>query len=437
MNKTGLFSLILIFLFVFNVKSQKKVASILNTETNLPLTSNIIQLNDNDTSYVKVIVKGANYQPLKNNLPYYSIIQSSNQLLEAKISDVVSIKVSEPSASVIKKYFGKILTNEFDLVDVSGISAGKIINQYQLTPFKINNLNQVEELVSYKINWVENQKKNLNTKSTATFVTNSILSTGNWFKIGTGKTGVYKIDKSFLTKMGIDVSTIDPKKIKLYGNGGNALPELNSATVIDDLKENAIKVIGESDGVFNDNDYILFYAKGSQQLTYDPTNRLKFNLNNNIYSDSSFYFLNFENSNGLRIGATSTPSNIVNSTNSYDYVAIEEKNDINFIKSGREFYGQFFDITSTYNFSWNDGNFVLNDSLIASVTMAGRSFSPNFYTFNVNGISQSFTISNVGTYYLDPYANVVNTVAGGANNNINSINLGVTKLSSSALAWFD
>ena len=43
--------------------------------------------------------------------------------------------------------------------------------------------------------------------------------------------------------MGIDVSTIDPKKIKLYGNGGNALPELNSATVIDDLKENAIKVV--------------------------------------------------------------------------------------------------------------------------------------------------------------------------------------------------
>ncbi|MCA0429274.1 MAG: type IX secretion system sortase PorU [Bacteroidetes bacterium] len=437
MNKTGLFSLIFTILFVFNVKSQKKVASILNIDANLSATSNIIQLNDNDTSYTKVVLKGAMYLPLKNNLPYFSITQSSNQPLDLKISDIVTVKVAEPTASIIKKHFGNYLTSEFELINVSGISSGKIINHFQLIPFKINNLNQVEELVSYKTNWVENLNSKLNAKSTSTFVSNSVLSTGNWYKIGVGKTGVYKIDKSLLTKMGIDVSSLDPKKIKIYGNGGNALPELNSATVLDDLKENAIKVVGESDGVFNDNDYILFYAKGSQQLTYNATSRLKYNLNNNIYSDSSFYFLNFENTNGLRIGASNTPSNIVNNTNSYDYVAIEEKNDINFIKSGREFYGQFFDITNTYNFTWNDGNFVLNDSLIASVTMAGRAYTPNFYSFNVNGISQSFTISQVGTYYLDPYANVINTVAGGANSNINSINLSVTKLSSSALAWLD
>ena len=93
MNKTGLFSLIFTILFVFNVKSQKKVASILNIADNLSVTSNIIQLNDNDTSYTKIVLKGALYLPLKNNLPYYSITQSSNQTLDLKISDIVSVKV--------------------------------------------------------------------------------------------------------------------------------------------------------------------------------------------------------------------------------------------------------------------------------------------------------------------------------------------------------
>ena len=32
---------------------------------------------------------------------------------------------------------------------------------------------------------------------------------------------MYKISKSFLQQLGLDVNTIDPRKIKIYGNGGN------------------------------------------------------------------------------------------------------------------------------------------------------------------------------------------------------------------------
>jgi hypothetical protein len=40
------------------------------------------------------------------------------------------------------------------------------------------------------------------------------------------------------------------------------LPEKNGDACPDDLLENAIVVVGESDGKFNTGDYILFYAVG-------------------------------------------------------------------------------------------------------------------------------------------------------------------------------
>ena len=88
----------------------------------------------------------------------------------------------------------------------------------------------------------------------------SVLATGNWYKLGVNADGVYKINHSFLKKMGIDPSKIDPRNIKVFGNPGGMLPQKNSIERVQDLQENAILVIGESDGKFDKNDYILFYV---------------------------------------------------------------------------------------------------------------------------------------------------------------------------------
>lgn len=439
MKKAHFYLLIITSLFALNVKSQKKVAMSSDIQNNISIKSNIILLNNSDTAITKLTLKNAVYLADKNNLPAFNLLfkPSNNAWFEPSLKNMKTLIVSEPAATIIKSNFKSYLNNDFSIKNLSGLSSGKIINHYQLVPFRFNQFNQLEELVSYDIDWVPIQTAKEILKQNNSFKSNSVLATGTWYKIGTGKSGIYKIDKTMLSSMGINVNSIDPRKIKLFGNGGNALPELNSAPVYDDLEENAIKVVGENDGVFNDNDYILFYAKGTQQMDYNPNSRLKFSISNNIYSDTSFYFLNVASTNGLRVGSAPTATNIVTTTNSYDFVAIEEKNDINFIKSGREFYGQFFDITTTYNFNWTEGNFVPNDSLVASVTMAGRAFTPNIYNFSVNGVSSTFTISNVGTFYLDPYANIVNSIAGGPNNNANSINLSITKLSSNAQAWLD
>src|SRR5690606_15191501 len=97
---------------------------------------------------------------------------------------------------------------------------------------------------------------------------------------------IYKISASFLRNMGINLNQVNPKTIKVFGNGGAMLPQSNAAPRKDDLQENAIKVIGEQDGKFDNDDFILFYANGNTSWQLN-TEGAVFSRTKNVYSDSS------------------------------------------------------------------------------------------------------------------------------------------------------
>src|SRR5690606_36365783 len=94
---------------------------------------------------------------------------------------------------------------------------------------------------------------------------NSVLSEGEWYKIGVTQQGIHKIDYNFLQEAGIAVNNIDPRHISIYGNGGGMLPQPNEAPRPTDLQENAIFVQGEADGSFDSQDFILFYGQSPDQ----------------------------------------------------------------------------------------------------------------------------------------------------------------------------
>ena len=51
-------------------------------------------------------------------------------------------------------------------------------------------------------------------------VNNSVLSSGDWFKFSIDTTGVFKIDKNLLQQIGVSTNGLNPKKLHIYGNGG-------------------------------------------------------------------------------------------------------------------------------------------------------------------------------------------------------------------------
>ncbi len=94
----------------------------------------------------------------------------------------------------------------------------------------------------------------------------SIASTFGWpdgqmLRIEIEQEGMYQISGATLQARGIDVSGFDPRKFRLYNNGGQRLPVVFNSPRPDSLIENAILVTGEDDGSFDDDDRIIFYGR--------------------------------------------------------------------------------------------------------------------------------------------------------------------------------
>ena len=106
--------------------------------------------------------------------------------------------------------------------------------------------------------------------SNSLFAQASILSNGDWYKIGVVESGIFKIDKNFLEKNNISSNNIDPNKIQVYGSGYNgALPQLNSKSNKINPEEIQIKIYGNSDDIFDDNEFIYFYLQSPDKIYFD------------------------------------------------------------------------------------------------------------------------------------------------------------------------
>lgn len=170
----------------------------------------------------------------------------------------------------------------------------------------------------------------------------SVLANGQWVKFEAPEEGIYKIDKATLETFGFDLSSVDPRTIKIYNNGGKKLSEKVNDPRPVDLVENAIMVIGENDGHFDDGDYILFYGRGTQFRDYDPATKTIKRFNN-PFTNKNYYFITVGGNNGKRIqnevSLNTTPQIVQTSTVAFaDY----EVDKINLAKSGREFFGDDF-----------------------------------------------------------------------------------------------
>jgi hypothetical protein len=175
----------------------------------------------------------------------------------------------------------------------------------------------------------------------------SVLSSGNWYKFAVTHTGIHKITYEELAAAGMDAAAVVPGNLRVYGNGGGILPELNSAFRLDDLRENTILVHDGGDGQFNPGDYLLFYGESADSWKMDPETKL-FTHIKNFYSDTTWYFITADSGPGKRV-AMATPSTLPASSysrNMSDYAA----HDIdlrNLIKSGKMWVGEEFNDTMT------------------------------------------------------------------------------------------
>lgn len=213
----------------------------------------------------------------------------------------------------------------------------------------------------------------------ASSVSNSVLANGNWFRFYIEKSGVYKLSKNFLQQLGLDISSTDPRKIKIYGNGGRMLPLLNSTYYPNDLVENSIQVLGESDGVFNNEDYILFYAEGVD--TFNKESK----TNVNLYDTKSYYYVTTQGGDGKRIQNLVQPTG--NSTldlNTFDDYQFHELDLVNIARLGRQWFGESFEVKNEQEFSFTFPNIDTSVPIKIEVGAASSAFTATAFDISAN-----------------------------------------------------
>lgn len=217
-------------------------------------------------------------------------------------------------------------------------------------------------------------------------VTSSVLASGNWYKFSVDTTGVFKIDKNLLQQIGVSTNNLNPKKIHIYGSGGNMLPVLNADFRYDDLQENAIYIEGESDGSFDSGDFILFYAKGPHDWVVDATNKTA-NHRQNIYSDEAFYFINVSSVDGKRIQQkVPLTANATKQINTFDDYTFYEKEEISLLAAGTQWFAKSnFNIENTQNFKIPFPNALPNGDLSIKVRGVSTSVASSIMEVKING----------------------------------------------------
>ena len=135
----------------------------------------------------------------------------------------------------------------------------------------------------------------------------SVLSEHTWYRLSVTQEGAHQLDYAALQGMGIDMGSLNPSQIRLFGNPSGALPEKNADSRPDDLTEMAICVTGADDGSFDEGDVVLFYGQEPTRWVLDGSNKAIYRRERNYYSDTTYYYLCVDSGvDGLRVGEKPT-----------------------------------------------------------------------------------------------------------------------------------
>ena len=302
---------------------------------------------------------------------------------DEKSLKITNVKYGDLTNNELKNLNKELVPEQLTYSIKSNNARDIIYTGIYISPVVKNNLGY-KKVLSFSVSY---STRNALRSSQRMQITNSVLATGNWYKFKVDKTGVHRINKEFLNDLGMNTEGINPRNFKIYGNGGAPLPFLNEENTVFDLPENSIQVIGESDGSFDANDYILFY--GISTLGYlgeeDVTG---FDTNINPYSDESYYYITVGNEPGLRIQEMIEPSGspdiIITTYNDYQFI----ENDVESpVKVGRRWFSNRFDIENEQFFSLNFPNIVSGEQMKVKIKVASASEAFTSMALSVNGTS--------------------------------------------------
>jgi len=375
--------LVIFFLAIFNVQGQSK-----HFEIQWQYHKQLKQPGLSPEEYILFQPKNYQYRPYN---AFFSQVWEESQHIDNKSVKLLNVKTHQVSSELIRHLkFNNLPENFMPVLNTSNarekVYATLEINTFIKKGGKYFRLDAFD--VSYKYNSGARRTPRVQN------IYDSKLATGNWYRFKIDKSGVYKINRDFLKSLGIDINDLDPRKIKVFGNGGKVMPLSNSVPYPEDITEIPIQVIGEQDGSFDNGDYILFYAQSHKEWSDN------YDSNLNIYTNETNYFIEIDDQDGQRMQVyqepAGTPVDVFN-----DYLARKfyEKDKAIFTYMGRKVFDEPFDpSTQQKSVEFHFDNRVPAKPVFYSIKAAtnhgGTSFTA---TINQRSVGQ-VGFGNLGTY---------------------------------------
>ncbi|SDY48507.1 type IX secretion system sortase PorU [Hymenobacter psychrophilus] len=264
---------------------------------------------------------------------------------------------------------------------VPGTEARQPVTLLRLQPLRRNpQTGQAERLVRFAYTYSSASNR---PGATRTYARTSVLSQGEWFKIGVPTSGIFKLDKATLKSFGLE--NFDPTRLRLFGNAMGTLPQPNSAYRPDDLVENDIQFVGNTNATFDNDEYFLFYARGPHTWSREGfSTRFRHQLN--PYTDTAYYFLTVGPTAGRRVApapaVSGTPGARISTFNDRQFY---ERDLLNLKKTGRTWVGEAFSGRPEQTFTLPVTDLVPGSTALITSAVVAASTAATVFQPSVNG----------------------------------------------------
>lgn len=380
MGKKSWVSIYILCLFFFQhaeIQAQKITKNII-----VNWTDNVIYTLFEDETMEFLHFNRATYSQEFPTLPIFQEqIPISQFYLEydVTISDIESESFDAHNSSLIPQNFH---SKEIVVDATSAYEKDKAYLVYQFIPIIETGDGQYRRITSLSITLAG--KKPVNSKSTKTYAQQSVLSNGKWYSFQLAQTGIYKVTYEDLTALGMTTPIVS-SYLALFGNGGGMLPEKNNAPRIDDLRELSISISDGNDGSFDEGDFFLFYGESPHTWIYDSVSG-HFSHTTNIYSDSTHYFITCSPNIGEKKRVLEANNNTLSANktvNEYTHYDFLEDDRVNLVESGKEWFGDLFDITTSRTYQFDVRDHIQGPGQI-TIAGANASTAHSYFTVRVN-----------------------------------------------------
>jgi len=271
--------------------------------------------------------------------------------------------------------------------------------------------------------------------------TESVLATGNWYRVAVTNDGVYKLDRGLLSSLGIDVNKLDANTLRVFGYGGGMLPQDNAAARYDDLPELPLYFPGGADGRLDDGEAAYFYAQGPHAWRFMAAPD-SFIYEKNLYSDTAYYYINVGTAPGKRMQSQPSAASADRQLDASLQLEALHDDKLNLIQMGRHWMADNFNTRTSYDYTLTAPDALPGTTAKVRVGAAARARALSTMTVSEGGQplgTVSFGAAQVDLYWGEYAKRGVSTLpldadrlADGALN----LNLTYNKVSD-AQAWSD